>query len=338
MPDRQPNYYEVLGVPRNARREDIVRVHQRHRHEMQKATTPPDARREALFGEAYEVLSDRHQREAYDRELETEERRRKSYRRAMAGAVAVVAVAGGWLGWRAYDTPSQAAMRSESMRVEASAAVLRLQRIDLSGVATPAGLAVAVDEGLLVASCEGLASGAQLVVKVGQRTEPVTVTRTDEKAGICALRADHAGSWPLKVNGSVLRPGEKVYAANVVKTGELSLVEGRVRRVSHEPRFVEAVFDRANVQGAPLLDAQGRFVGIAARGRHVPVPHEWLASTNPMPALRAKLPEEPAAEAGEPASSDLPPLRRHRVEIPEDRRRAIEKAYGPPPPNVPDDL
>ena len=337
MSERSPTYYEVLGVSRHARREDIVRVHQRHRYEMQKATTPPDARREALYQEAFEVLSDAHQRHTYDRVLDRAAGRRRSYRRALAGGAIAVALAAGWFGIDLLKSPSSGDRPLEEIRGEASVAVLPLHRLDLSGRSQLVGLAVAIEEGLLVTSCEGLAPGPQLIVRIAKRTEPVNVTQVDSEAGLCALRADHAGSWPLKL-GALPRPGEKVYAARLDRNGEIVLVEGKVKQVSTAPRFVEASFKSPQaVHGAPLLDRQGRVIGVAATaGRHVPIPSTWLAENRPPPPPpRAREPVE-AAPAG--AESDVPPLPRRNVEMPAERRRAIEKAYGPPPPNIPDDL
>lgn len=337
MSERSPTYYEVLGVSRHARREDIVRVHQRHRYEMQKATTPPDARRESLFQEAFDVLSDANQRHTYDRTLDRAERRRRSYRRALAGGAVAAALAAAWFGVDLLKSRSSGDRPIEEIRGEASVAVLPLHRIEVSGRSQLVGLAVAIEEGLLVTSCEGLAAGPQLIVRIGRRTEPVSVTQVDPEAGLCALRADHAGSWPMKLGSSPPRPGEKVYAARLDRKGEIVLVEGKVKRVSTAPRYVETSFKPPEAaHGAPLLDRQGRVVGVAvASGRHVPVPSTWLAENRPPPPPPAR---EPAEAAPETTEADLPPLPRQRVEMPAERRRAIEKAYGPPPPNIPDDL
>jgi len=64
------DYYEVLGVPRSAGRDDIRKAYRRLARKYHPDLNPGDAEAERRFkelGEAYEVLSDAKKRKAYDR-------------------------------------------------------------------------------------------------------------------------------------------------------------------------------------------------------------------------------------------------------------------------------
>jgi len=64
------DYYEVLGVPRNAGRDDIRKAYRRLARKHHPDLNPGDAEAERRFkelGEAYEVLSDAEKRKVYDR-------------------------------------------------------------------------------------------------------------------------------------------------------------------------------------------------------------------------------------------------------------------------------
>jgi molecular chaperone DnaJ len=65
----QQDYYEILGVPRDATAEEVKRAYRRLARECHPDVNPGDAAAEARFKEvaaAYEVLSDPHKRSRYD--------------------------------------------------------------------------------------------------------------------------------------------------------------------------------------------------------------------------------------------------------------------------------
>jgi S1-C subfamily serine protease len=226
----------------------------------------------------------------------------------------------------------------------------RVQRLDISGNATPLGLAFAIDEGVMVTSCHGVAPTAQLVVNLAPRLSPARVASVDEKLGLCKLAAEGVGSRPLTMSGAMPRPGETVYGTRVNAVGEVALIEGQVKRVVAEPNgnvidsTIPVTQDRA---GGPLLDVYGRVVAVASfshadgKGRHMAMPAAWIADLSaPRAAPSVAVPTTPAA--GPDATSSSSDSISNRVpksarDIPPERLEKLEKAFRPPP-TVPDDL
>ena len=344
MPAPKQTYYEVLGVPRNAKLTDIGRVYNRHKSDMQKDNAPPDRKRAALVKEAFEILSDPERRAAYDASLNV--RKSASYRKWAIATAAVVAV----LGAAAFHflqrppTPQKPARSVDEILAAASRAVGRVESIDISGRISTVGYAVAIEEGVMVTSCHGLPPGAQIVVSLPPRSMPARVATADSELGLCKLTVKGVGSWPLALSDGEPRVGEKVYAARVNSMGQVALTEGKVRNVLPAPKgkIIESSIPvMPGTEGSPLLDIYGRVVGVAilspseGQGRHVPVPAAWVTA-----ARDAR--ETPIAPAATPSptetpSSSMPRMPRSVEDIPPERREKLEKAFRPPP-QVPNDL
>lgn len=290
MAAHRESLYDALGVPPDARPVDIVRAYEQLVAEFAKDTTPPDPRREARIREAYQVLSDTERRAEYDRQRQAPPPppafdRRKAWVLGAIAAAAVVAAGYFFLGRGA--PPAKAGRTVAEIQADLVPSLGRVESFDISGKATPTGFAFTIANGVMATTCEGLASGAQVVVTIGTRPVPARVSASDEALGLCRLAVDGAGSWPLPL-GAEPKPGDKVYAAGVSGAGEVVLAEGRVKRVFTEgqARIVEAgVPVAAGMGGRPLLDVQGRVVAVAAvsqpggDARHVTVPADWAAST-----------------------------------------------------------
>ncbi|HXZ47895.1 MAG TPA: DnaJ domain-containing protein [Usitatibacter sp.] len=305
MPQDSRTHYQVLGVDRDAKLPDIERAWRRFRSEMQQEAAAPDPRRALLMQKAYEVLSDPARREAYDESLRSAaallaRARTAGNRKVAAAGLAVAAVAA--IGYFALR-PEAAAEKERDPREIAEAvslAVGRVEGIDLSGTRSTLGLAFALGEGSLAASCKGLSPTSQIVVTFAQRAVPARVA-TVFGPDVCRLSAHGMGSWPLAIAPGVPRSGQKVYAAKVGTKGEVALVEGAVRSVHGEDGVtVIGVTGPASLQpvGAPLLDAQGRVLGVCAgAGRYLQVPHEWIAEIRgPKPVERPIAEPTPAPE------------------------------------------
>src|SRR5258706_14025307 len=97
MAERKETLYDVLGVPRDAKLQDVTRAYNRHKSQVTSDAAPPDLKRETLIREAYETLSDLDRREAYDKSLIAPDRHYRSRVRAIVIGLSGVAVAGGYL-------------------------------------------------------------------------------------------------------------------------------------------------------------------------------------------------------------------------------------------------
>jgi hypothetical protein len=284
-------HYDILGVAPDARPAEIARAHERLVAEFARDTTPPDPRREALIAEAFAVLSDPARRAEYDRSLASTAVRPAppGLRRAIAGgAVAALGVAAfaTWLLAGRSPAPTVAERPKAEVFAEASRSVGRMQAFELSGKPIATGIAFAVAPGLMATSCEGLAPGAQVVVRIGSREVPARIDAADESLGLCRLAVDGAASWPLP-GGPTPRAGDKVYVVGLSGAGEVELAEGRVKRVSAVGgrSIVDAgVSVPAGHGGRPLLDASGRVVAAAvaspagAAPVHVAIPADWATA------------------------------------------------------------
>src|SRR5438132_896189 len=80
----------------------------------------------------------------------------------------------------------------------------------MSGDSKPVGIAFAIDNGVMVTSCHGIAPGALLTVKINPRILPARVSMTDEGLGLCKLDVSTAGTTPLAISGTEARAGDTV--------------------------------------------------------------------------------------------------------------------------------
>jgi hypothetical protein len=345
------DHYRVLGVGRDATEAEIRRAYRRHMSESSSEHTAPDPRLDALVQEAYEALTDPERREAYDRTLAPPkllgisggDNPRKRWTVAIGGLLLVLGGAYYFLVAREREAAMGLYPATEgAMQVHtaASVAIGRVTRIDISGKATPLGIAVAVEEGVMMTPCTGLAPGAQIVVSIPPRSVPGALLAADEASGLCKLRMHAGGSWPLMLTAQEPRPNDRIYAVQVNPQGEVVLREAKVVRVSHGPkgRVVEVAKHLAQVpEGSPLMDLHGRIFAVAMEGQHRMLPAGWGEGTQPGAVPRTAAP--PPQEDDEPDAKPAPgPPRGFRPEdISPERRERLEKAFRPPP-SVPDDL
>lgn len=281
-------HYDILGVSPDARPAEIARAHERLVAEFALDTTPPDPRRESLIAEAFAVLSDPARREAYDRSLAAPAAIPAPPVRGKAiaiGAAVIVAVAAlaAWLFAGRGPAPTVTARPQAEILAEASRSVGRMQAFELSGRPIANGVAFAVAPGVMATACEGLAPGAQIVVRIGSRDVPARLEAADEALGLCRLAVDGAASWPL-AGGPLPRAGDTVYAVGLSGAGEVELAESRVKRVSADGNrsLVDAGAPVPPGHGGrPLLDAGGRVVAAAVASPaggaavHVAIPAGW---------------------------------------------------------------
>jgi hypothetical protein len=357
MGDRKPTYYELLGVKPGAKHTDIHLAYNRKVRATKREDTVPDLKYESKLHEAFAVLSDLEKREAYDRQL-AGDRLKPAFgaKGAVFAAVAIAAIAGG-IYYYTVHKPAQEAARApgksrEEIVAAATTALGRLKAMDMGGQVKDAGLAFAIDAGVMVTSCEHISPNAQLSVNMNPRLVPARLTMTDESLGLCKLEVQGAGSWPLSVNSAEVRAGDIVYATAVNAVGEVVLTEGRVKRIVDNERgnkVIEATIaaDKA-ADGSPLLDIYGRVVAVAAQSagqdRHVMIPPAW---TDPpkVSAPPAAAPAQDAAQSSEKPgpAGNLPEGLKPAPSMPNapgsltpDRIDRLHKAFRPPP-NIPAD-
>jgi hypothetical protein len=356
MPAPSKNHYELLGVPRNAKLQDVGRAYNRWRSAANQPDAPPlDLKLEMKMKEAYETLSDPARRDAYDRTLTVRATKRAGGAAIWGVAIAIIAGAAA-AAWFALKPERPVAPEVEAVTKlldTTTRAVGRLDSLDMSGKETPIGLAFAIAEGEMVTSCERIPPGAQLRITLGKRKVRATVKTTDEKYGLCKLAAEGTGAWPLVLADNEPRQGDRVYATKVNSVGQVALVEGTVKRLHGDPaeRSIELNLPLApEWAGGPLLDGYGRVLG-AARPMETSVPaqHRRLPKTWIAEAFAGQDPKARAAatalggaqspgDAPAAAPSDVQKRAPKSLEnVPAERVEKLEKAFRPPP-QVPDDL
>ena len=346
MSRKPQTYYEILGLKPDAKHNDVGLAYNRLLRAAKREDAVPDLKHETRLKEAFEVLSDLDRREAYDRQLAAA-RLKPAFgaKQGALAAVVVLALAGG-IYWFTVQKPAAEAARPlgkppQEIAAAATPAVGRLTATDLSGQTREAGVAFAIEPGVMLTSCHSIAPQSQLKVNVNARMVNARVAMTDEALGLCKLEVEGAGSWPLPVSGAEARAGDIVYAAAMNAVGEVVLKEGRVKGVLAREggKVVEATLPAAPA-GAPLFDVNARVIAVATQAagqdRHVMIPAAWTDAPRPaaapVPSSTVSSPAEPAADLPRPA----PSMPNAPGSFTPERVEKLHKAFRPPP-NIPAD-
>jgi hypothetical protein len=272
-------FYEVLGVSRDAKVNEIQLAYNRLRAEMKKESTAPDPRLAAMAKVAVETLSNPDKRAQYDKTLgvlaraPAPVRRRKSGRGAGIAVAALALFVAGGAAWYFVGMPrskpaaasAEAGITPQQVADEVGPRIGRLQGALMSGEVRDLGIVVASGENEMVTTCRGFVAGAQLTVKVGQAAQKAELTRVNEELDICTLSVRGAAGG-LKLRGSAAAQAEKLYAIAPHRTGG--------QPVWHEVSAVKPIQDpngpalevKAPVpleNGTPVFDGQARLVGLA---------------------------------------------------------------------------
>lgn len=325
-------HYDELGVKPNASEKDVERAYRRYRSEMDLPTAAPDRVRESRMKSAYETLIDPEKRAAYDAMLAGPQKQQRSRGATLAvlGVVALAGVAAAAYVFRPAPPPPPGTLALEELTHKAALAVNRVDSLDLSGKATPIGIAFAIDEGTMATTCNGISPMSVLTLFMPPQAIPVKVAQADEKLGLCKLSASGIGSWPLPITAAEPHPGDTVYMTKVNAVGEVGLVEAKVKRVVPSPRGKVIEVSMAVLperQGGPVLDTHGHVVGVAL----LPEPngHGEVVRITPDWAVRAKPAAAPQPEIAAPAAAPEPATSsrvKSYQEIEEDRRKRLEEA------------
>src|SRR4051812_24584065 len=136
MPAPRQNFYEALGVPRNAKLQDVGRAYNRIMAAARKPDAPPmDLKQETFLKEAHETLSDPARREAYDQTLVVRPPRRAGTAALWGAAISVVAGAGiaAWFALRPEPPAAPGLSNVEKLLDATARSVGRVDSLDMSG-------------------------------------------------------------------------------------------------------------------------------------------------------------------------------------------------------------
>lgn len=287
--------YDVLDLPRGAGALEVENAYRRIRAEMEKEGAMPDARRESMLREAYEVLGNDQRRAAYDASLLNDRvtaappRRVPTRAIAMAASIAVIAAL---LFVLLRPRPSDSALRA-ALTEQANVSVARLVAIDVAGARKAVGFATNTEEGAMATTCHGLTPGAQLVVNNGSTALGATIAIADYAADICKLSVASGASRPLTSALPLPRAHDRLYLSVPAPDGTLAIEPVEVKGTANIANGAAIEIDRAiapGEDGAAVFDAQGRMAGITtsvgstADGRGVVLPAAWIAAARTRPA------------------------------------------------------
>ena len=322
MASAKKSLYEILGIDRDANSIDIGLAHDRRREELKKAV-PPDASAEALVQQAYEVLSNPKRRAAYDASLITAEEKAAAASQAPdlmidpepapppkniiwvgGGAGLVIIVAALYFTFRAERAPAPPKqppaevakpvveappapkpLPAATILTAATSSVGRVLAYDMGGQAKPIGLAVAVDRGVFLTTCHGLAAGSALVVRIGLESHSGSLALNDEELDLCRIAVPDLRGAGL-VTGDEPKAGDRIYVMGANAKGEMALTEGTLKQLRATPNgnVLELSIPIApGGSGGPVFDTFGRLVGIATTphgfgaGVSIALPVSWSA-------------------------------------------------------------
>lgn len=148
----------------------------------------------------------------------------------------------------------------------ASPSIARLQSIDLSGNVQALGLAVAVEPGIVVSTCHAIPANAEITATFGADKAAATLVITDEVLDLCKLSIAGADARAIGIASAAARPGDNVYVVSPDAPGSYALAEATVKQVVRTPGAELIQLSTSAANGAPILDATGKLVGIATNG------------------------------------------------------------------------
>lgn len=148
----------------------------------------------------------------------------------------------------------------------ASPSIARLQAIDLSGNVQALGLAVALEPGIVVTTCHAIPANAQITATFGTDKAAATLVITDEVLDLCKLSIAGVEPRAIGLSAAPARPGDNVYVVSPDAPGSFALAEATVKQVVRTAGGEVIQLSTGAANGAPVLDAAGKLVGIATNG------------------------------------------------------------------------
>ncbi len=306
MATRKKSLYEILGVSRDANSIDLGRAYQKALAAAERAVPPdpthqaliaqaqeillsPDRRAayDASLVTAAEKEAAKEQAGAPDLDLGGDEEASTATRKLpwlpIVGALVIVAI-GAFFTFRSTPVPEQRMADAPKtvapivppapLKPRTSAEILtmalpsvgRVMSYDMSGRMTPVGLALAVEQGAMVTTCEGVVAGTQLVVKLGAESHSANLLITDETLGLCKLSVPGVTLKSLVVAAEEPQAGDTIHALGANDKGDMALTQGTVKKITSTPsgRMLEVSMPiSATGSGGAIFDNFGRVVGVA---------------------------------------------------------------------------
>lgn len=273
MADNRITFYEVLGVPRDAKATDIGRAYNRIKSDALKESAAPNPRGLAMAKVAFDTLMDPARRAEYDASLRTfspgaVKKKKSAALLVLIAGVSVLAVGIGAyvLFTRSSEKPAAgtAALTPQQLLETASPLVGRVQSSLMSGEVRDAGVAVATAQDEMMTTCHGLATGSLITVTFGSAVSKAELARANEDLDVCTLKVKDVGPAFIKMRGGEPAVGEKIYTVVADGTRANHLEEGKVTRAIADAKGAALVLSVAGPlpTGSPVIDVQGRLVGI----------------------------------------------------------------------------
>jgi hypothetical protein len=278
MAENERTLYDVLGVKSSAKMTEITRAYNRLQADQNKEDSAPNPRLLAQAKVAFETLSNPDKRDEYDallrrRTLMGKNEKNKPIKIGIAVVVVIGALVAAYSWWHSRDLAEQAKpkpMTPEALVAAVAPLLWHVQGALMSGEVRDLGTAIAVQDGKLVATCDGLAAGMIITAKSGDATATAEVTNTNEQLDVCVLKAKGATTG-LKFRSDLPGGQERLQAIFVNANGK-----AETRQVNGAQKAQDAAGPAYEVKvGVPLpngtgiFDAYGKLVGIVVASHTV---------------------------------------------------------------------
>ncbi|HLX22479.1 MAG TPA: DnaJ domain-containing protein [Usitatibacter sp.] len=310
MAEIERTLYDVLGVKANAKMTEITRAYNRLQADQQKEDAAPNPRLLAQAKVAFETLSNPDKRDEYDavlrrRALMGKNEKHKPIKIGVAAVAIIAALVVGYSMWHSRELAEEAKpkpLAPEALLAAVGPQLWNLQGALMSGEVRDLGTAIAVQDGKLVSTCEGLAAGMVVTAKSGDDSATAELANTNDTLDVCVFKAK--GAKPgLKFRGDVPAPADKLQAVFVNAGGrpEMRQVSGArgVQDAQGPALEVKAAAPLPN--GAAIFDDYGRLVGIVITPHAAPEGSTFALASRRIEQAKGTGVEKQFVEAPSPA-------------------------------------